>query len=69
MNIATWNVERLKHKRSLVQFILTCNEIEADILILTEADSQIKPDYEFSFHPHLSLDMIPLYKSGGEVLC
>lgn len=32
-----------------MQIILTCNQIEADILVLTETDSQIKLDYEFSF--------------------
>ena len=40
MKIATWNVERLKHKRSLNEIISVCEQIQADILVLTETDER-----------------------------
>lgn len=36
MKIATWNVERLRHKRNLDDIIKACNRVEADVLVLTE---------------------------------
>lgn len=56
MRIATWNVERLKHMKSLGEIINICNNVRADILILTETDRQIKPDYKFCFHTPLLAD-------------
>ena len=53
MRIATWNVERLKHKKSLSEIISICNNVRADILILTETDRQIMLDYKFCFHTPL----------------
>lgn len=50
MKIATWNVERLKHRKSLDEIIKTCNNINADILILTENDEAITPDYNYCSH-------------------
>ena len=47
MKIATWNVERLKHKKSLDEIITTCNKVNADILVLTEYDENIKLDYPY----------------------
>lgn len=41
MKIATWNVERLKHKSKLAQIHEKIEEIDADILVLTETDSRI----------------------------
>ncbi len=49
MKIATWNVERLKHRRQLEEINQAVQKISADILILTETDSQIQQDYPFSF--------------------
>ncbi len=42
MKIATWNVERLKHSSKLEEIISKIEELEADILVLTETDSRIK---------------------------
>ncbi len=39
MKIATWNVERLKHKKSLDKIIEACEKTKADIIILTEYDA------------------------------
>ncbi|WP_366925508.1 endonuclease/exonuclease/phosphatase family protein [uncultured Methanobrevibacter sp.] len=50
MKIATWNVERLKHRKSLNEIIDICNSIQADILALTENDDAIKPDYKYWCH-------------------
>ena len=47
MKIATWNVERLKHKKHLDQIQWLCNSIQADILVLTETDKRLHPDYAF----------------------
>ena len=45
MKIATWNVERLKHKNELPQIIDNCKQVKADIFVLTETDSRVKLDY------------------------
>ncbi len=50
MKIATWNVERLKHRKSLVEIITACECSQADILILTENDEAIKPKYQNCCH-------------------
>ena len=47
MKIATWNVERLKHKKQLDQIQGLCNSIQADILVLTETDKRLHPNYTF----------------------
>lgn len=44
MKIATWNVERLKKKKYLPDIISEIEKIDADILVLTEADSRIPPE-------------------------
>lgn len=41
MRIATWNIERLKHKNKIDDILLACEAAKADILILTETDDQI----------------------------
>ncbi len=47
MKIATWNLERLKkNKNTVILSILT--ELDADILILTETDSQINPGEKYA---------------------
>lgn len=49
MILATWNIERLKHKKKLAQLEVELNRIDADILILTEADQQLAlPQYEWA---------------------
>ncbi len=47
MIIATWNVERLKHKAQLTQIKGMCEQMQADILVLTETDRRLHPDFPF----------------------
>jgi exonuclease III len=42
MRIATWNIERLKHRKRLSEIIKEIDKVAADILILTEADETVK---------------------------
>ena len=57
MKIATWNVERLKHKDKVNQIIAECEKIKADILVLTETESRIHPDYQNCFQTPLPANM------------
>ena len=48
MRIATWNIERLKHKTDIVQINSTIAGQKADILVLTETDNQVdSANYQF----------------------
>ncbi len=47
MKIATWNLERLKHKKNLHFIVEEVNKVNADILIFTEYDEQVGLDYPF----------------------
>lgn len=49
MKIATWNTERLKHRKSLSEIISACERTQADILVLTETDQRICPNYKYRF--------------------
>ena len=49
MRIATWNVERLKHKNKLDLIHEACTAAEADILVLTETDERVAPAYPFCY--------------------
>ena len=53
MKIAAWNVERLKHKRDLNTILSECSKIAADILVLTENDERITPEYKYCFKTSL----------------
>ncbi len=50
MRIATWNIERMKHRRSLDVILQECANVRADILVLTETDSRASPEYPFQAH-------------------
>lgn len=41
MTIATWNLERLKHNREVVEIISILENLNADILVLTEYDEKV----------------------------
>lgn len=64
MKIATWNVERLKHRRSLSDILLACERINADILVLTETDEQVRPpSFRYCFQtPKLVMTASEFYK-------
>ena len=64
MKIATWNVERLKHIKSLSEIISACEKIKADVLVLTESDERVKLNYRYSFHTPTPT---PLMIKGYEV--
>ena len=49
MRIATWNVERLKHKNKLDLIHKACDKEKADILVLTETDERVAPEYPFCY--------------------
>ncbi|MGN1403710.1 MAG: endonuclease/exonuclease/phosphatase family protein [Ruminococcus sp.] len=57
MKIATWNVERLKHKKALDRIIQMCENVQADILVLTETDEQISLNYKYCIQTPLPLDI------------
>ncbi len=50
MKIATWNIERLKHKSCGAEILRLCTEVGADILVLTEADERVLPTYPHAVH-------------------
>ena len=66
LRIATWNIERLKHKKSLEQILLACEQIQADILVLTETDHRVCPDYQHSFHTPLLTYIQPTFYTATE---
>ena len=47
MRIATWNIERLRHKNKIQEIIDNCEQANADILVLTETDSRVALNYEY----------------------
>lgn len=59
MRIATWNIERLKHKSELDEILLECLQINADILVLTETDVRVKPDYRSAIQTPLLCEIAP----------
>ena len=53
MKIATWNIKRLKHKKQINTIISECESLGADIFILTETDTSVKPDFKYFFQTEL----------------
>lgn len=49
MRVATWNVERLKHKAQLPLMLEHCRSVKAEILVLTETDSHMQPEYRYCY--------------------
>jgi endonuclease/exonuclease/phosphatase family metal-dependent hydrolase len=49
VKIATWNIERLKHKAQLEIIRRKCEQVDADILVLTETDNQVYLNYDYCF--------------------
>jgi exonuclease III len=45
MRFATWNIERLKHNNKLQEMKDICKYINADIFVLTEADTRLDLEY------------------------
>ena len=66
MRIATWNVERLKHKASLEEMRRLCEDSQADILVLTETDARLHPNYRSACHTPLLFEKQPDYYKPTE---
>jgi endonuclease/exonuclease/phosphatase family metal-dependent hydrolase len=45
MKIASWNIERLKHKNKLQEMKDVCKQINADVFVLTESDTRFDLRY------------------------
>ena len=58
MRIATWNVERLSPQKRLPGILEELRRVDADILVLTETDRRIQPDYEFAYHTPLPSEAV-----------
>lgn len=61
MRIATWNIERLKHKRDIEKILRLCEEQQADIFVLTETDEQVRPKFRYAFHTSKLSNVPPDY--------
>lgn len=61
MKIATWNVERLKHKKHIERLLYECSSVSSDILVLTETDRRLRPAYQYCFET-------PLLATRGNIL-
>ncbi len=59
MRIATWNVERLKHKKSIAEIKRSIDEVDADIFVLTETDQCLHPKYRFCYETSKMADLQP----------
>lgn len=66
MKIATWNIERLRRLKLLGEILRTCEDMQADILVLTETDRRVRPAYRYSFHTPPAAEIQPTLYSGTE---
>lgn len=66
MRIATWNVERLAHKKLHTEILLACEQVRADILILTETDEQVCPSFRYGFQTPSLMETMPEYYKPTE---
>ncbi len=67
MKIATWNLERLKHKSDIAKINQKIAELKADILVLTETDSQVdSTNYKFRIQTPKLKEIQPDYYLESE---
>ena len=68
MRIATWNIERLKHKTDIELINSTLDGLKADILVLTETDNRVAPvNYKYCIQtPKLTGIQPDQYLESGE---
>ena len=66
MRIATWNVERLKHRRELDKILLACTQADADILVLTETDERVNLCYHTIIRTPKLTEIAPKYYKPTE---
>ena len=58
MRIATWNLERLCRQNRLAAILDNCKQVDADILILTETDTRIQPEFPYAYHTPLLAEAV-----------
>ncbi len=66
MKIATWNIERLKHKSHLDTLKTNCDRVDADILVLTETDQRLRPDFKYCYETPLLAAILPDFYAPTE---
>jgi exonuclease III len=66
LRIATWNIERLRHKSELPSIITNCEQASADILVLTETDSRLNLKYKSRFSTPPPQQPAPIYYQATE---
>ncbi len=66
MKIAAWNIERLKHKRKLDAVLTAANGVQADILVLTETDGRVRPDFGYCLETPPLFEIKPEYYGSTE---
>ena len=67
MKIATWNIERLKHKKDIELINSILAGLKADILVLTETDNQVAPaNYKYCFRTPKLTEIRPDYYKESE---
>ncbi len=59
MKIATWNVERLKHHKDAGIMLQEIRKADADILVLTETDTRLCPEYPYYYYTPLLYEIRP----------
>lgn len=59
MKIATWNVERLKYRAALDKLLQACERVQADILVLTETDDRLRPQYPYCVSTLPAAELLP----------
>jgi len=70
MRIATWNIERLKHKQDSVLINSILAGLKADILVLTETDNRVAPsNYKFCIRTPKLTEILPdqYLESGNRI--
>ena len=58
MRIATWNVERLSPQKRLPGILEELRRVDADILVLTETDRRIQPNYPYAYYTPLLAETV-----------
>lgn len=66
MRIATWNVERLKHHRGMDAMLREIEKVAADILVLTETDIRLHPNFPHYYQTPLLQEYNPDYYRDTE---
>ena len=62
MKIATWNVERLRRKKLLGEILHSIDEVNTDILALTETDQRLRPKNRFCYEtPRMAICQPDIY--------